>query len=264
MKIDAYLARIGYDGPRTPTADTLRQLHRAHMFAVPFENLDIPLGNPITISLPAFYAKIVERRRGGFCYELNGLFGWLLEQLGFRIERLSAGVYGGGQPGPDFDHLTLLVETGEQGDQLLADVGFGDSFVEPLRLDGTVSAAGTGTLYRLPGVGSDRVLERQKPGAAWEPQYAFTLQPHHLDEFAPRCHWTQTSPDSGFTRKASCSLATPEGRVTLTGRRLITTRGQARTEHEVTSLDEYRTLLKTHFGIDLGPQLETLWNATGL
>lgn len=262
MQIDAYLARIGYSGPHTPTAETLRQLHRAHMFAVPFENLDIPLGNPIAISLPSFYAKIVERRRGGFCYELNGLFGWLLEQLGFRIVRLSAGVYGGGQPGPAFDHLTLLVVTGETEEPLLADVGFGDSFVEPLRLDGTVSTTGTGTLYRLTGVGANRVLERQKPGADWEPQYAFTLQPHHLDEFGPRCDWTQTSPDSGFTRKVSCSLATPEGRITLTGRRLITTRRQERTEREVASMDEYRTLLNRHFGIDLGPQLEPLWHRT--
>ena len=259
MKIDAYLDRIGFSGPHTPTAESLRQLHRAHMFAVPFENLDIPLGNPIVLSLSEFYAKIVERRRGGFCYELNGLFGWLLEHLGFRVTRLSAGVYGGGQPGPDFDHLTLLVET---EDQLLADVGFGDSFVEPLPLDGSVTAAGTGTLYRLTGVGSNRVLERQKPGAQWEPQYAFTLQPHHLDEFAPRCQWTQTSPESGFTRKVSCSLATPEGRITLSGRRLITTTGQTRTERDVTSKDEYRTLLKTHFRIDLGAQLESLWSNT--
>jgi N-hydroxyarylamine O-acetyltransferase len=258
MKIDAYLDRIGYGGPLTPTAETLRQLHRAHMLAVPFENLDIPLGNPIVLSLPAFYAKIVERRRGGFCYELNGLFGWLLEQLGFRITRLSAGVYGSGQPGPDFDHLTLLVET---EDQLLADVGFGDSFVEPLRLDGAVTAAGTGTLYRLTEVDSARVLERQKPGSEWEPQYAFTLQPHHLDEFAPRCHWTQTSPESGFTRRVTCSLATPDGRLTLANRRLITTTGQTRTEREVTSMDEYHTLLKTHFGIDVGPQQQTLWHS---
>jgi N-hydroxyarylamine O-acetyltransferase len=259
MNIDAYLERIGYGGPRTPTAATLRQLHRAHMFTVPFENLDIPLGNPIVLSLPAFYAKIVERHRGGFCYELNGLFGWLLEQLGFRIMRLSAGVYGDGQRGPEFDHLTLLVET---EDRLLADIGFGDSFVEPLQLDGTVSTAGTGTLYRLSRVDSTRVLERQRPGSDWEPQYAFTLKSHHLDEFGPRCHWTQTSPESGFTRKVSCSVATPDGRITLTGRRLITTRGKERTEHEVANIDEYRALLKAHFGIDLGPQLETLWNAT--
>jgi N-hydroxyarylamine O-acetyltransferase len=261
MEIEAYLRRIGYSGPRTPTAETLRHLHRAHMFAVPFENFDIPLGKPIILSLPAFYAKIVERRRGGFCYELNGLFGWLLEQLGFRVVRLSAGVYGGGEPGPAFDHLTLLVET---EDRLLADVGFGDSFVEPLPLDGSAAAAGSGTLYRLTGVGLDRVLERQKPGAGWEPQYAFTLQPHHLDEFGPRCHWTQTSPESGFTRKVSCSLATPDGRITLANRRLITTTGRMRTEQEVTSIDEYRALLKAHFGIDLGPQLEPLWHATAL
>ena len=143
--------------------------------------------------------------------------------------RLSAGVYGGGQRGPEYDHLTLLVETEER---LLADVGFGDSFVEPLRLDGSISVATTGTLYRLTGMDSARVLERQKPGSAWEPQYAFALAPHHLDEFGPRCHWTQTSPESGFTRKVSCSLATPDGRITLTDRRLITTTGPGRARNK--------------------------------
>jgi N-hydroxyarylamine O-acetyltransferase len=257
MEIHACLRRIGYSGPLTPTAETLRQLHRAHMLAVPFENLDIPLGNPIALSVPSFYDKIVERRRGGFCYELNGLFAWLLEQLGFRVERLSAGVYSGNQPGPEFDHLTLLVETEER---LLADVGFGDSFLEPLRLEGPAAAAGDGTLYRLTGAGSRQVLERRRPGAAWEPQYAFTLLPRHLDEFGARCHWTQTSPASVFTRKVTCSLATPNGRITLANRRLITTDGQKREERAVASEDEYRTLLETHFGIDLGAQLGPLWN----
>ena len=84
MTVDAYLERIGYWGTWAPTAETLRQLHRAHLYAVPFENLDIPLGRPITLSLPVLYEKIVGRHRGGFCYELNTLFGWLLEQLGFR------------------------------------------------------------------------------------------------------------------------------------------------------------------------------------
>src|SRR3954447_25028309 len=105
MEIDAYLKRIAYRGSREPTVETLRQLHRAHLLAVPFENLDIPLGNPIVLSVPSFYDKIVERRRGGFCYELNGLFAWLLEQLGFHVELLSAGVFSGNRPGPEFDHL---------------------------------------------------------------------------------------------------------------------------------------------------------------
>jgi len=114
MDTDAYLERIGYTGAREPTAGLIRRLHRAHMLAVPFENLDIQLGRPIELSVPAFYDKIVRRRRGGFCYELNGLFGWLLQQLGIGVTLLSGRVYHQGEPGPDFEHALLLVEAGER------------------------------------------------------------------------------------------------------------------------------------------------------
>jgi N-hydroxyarylamine O-acetyltransferase len=126
MEVDEYLERISYSGSREPGVETLRQLHRAHMLSVPFENLDILLGYPIELSLPSLYDKIVRRRRGGFCYELNGLFGWLLEQLGFKIAMLSVRVFNGAKPGPEFDHLILLVELDEH---MVADVGFGDSFL---------------------------------------------------------------------------------------------------------------------------------------
>ncbi len=121
MDVAAYLQRIGYDGPCKPTAEVLRQLHRAHMLAVPFENLDIPLGRPIVLSLPLLFEKIVQRRRGGFCYELNGLFAWLLQEIGFSLTMHSARVFSEGRPGPDFDHMLLLVGTDEK---LGADVGF--------------------------------------------------------------------------------------------------------------------------------------------
>jgi N-hydroxyarylamine O-acetyltransferase len=219
------------------------------MLAVPFENLDIPLGNPIALSLPALYAKIVERRRGGFCYELNGLFAWLLEQLGFRVTRLSARVFDGVQPGPQFDHLALVVETDER---LLADVGFGDSFLEPLRLDGGEADCQGDRSYRVTGEGAERVLERQRAAADWEPKYVFSLQPHDLGDFAAQCRWTQTDPASSFTQKATCSLATRDGRITLSNNRLITTTASQREEREVASQEEYRALLLTHFGIDLG------------
>ena len=114
MRIDPYLDRIEYHGSRVPTTETLRQLHRAHMLAVPFENLDIPLGQPIVLSLPSFYDKIVRHRRGGFCYELNGLFGWLLEQMGFRVVTLSAQVFDKGQPGAEFGHMVLMIEIEER------------------------------------------------------------------------------------------------------------------------------------------------------
>src|SRR5206468_7848795 len=106
-----YLQRINYRGEQTPTAATLRELHRAHLLTAPFENLDIHLGRPILIDQDVLFDKIVRRRRGGFCYELNGLFALLLRGLGFEVTLLSAGVArANGDFGPDYDHLTLLVE----------------------------------------------------------------------------------------------------------------------------------------------------------
>ena len=129
---DAYLKRMGYAGVTNPNAETLRALHRAHLFTVPFENLDIGLKRTIPCDADAAVRKIVEQRRGGFCYELNGAFTWLLRALGFQVTLLSARV---GRPdgslGPEYDHLTLRVDLDPPW---LADVGFGDSFLDPLRL----------------------------------------------------------------------------------------------------------------------------------
>src|SRR5215212_1339106 len=112
MDLQAYLQRINYRGGRAPTAATLRDLHRAHLLAVPFENLDIHLGRPILLGQDALFDKIVRRRRGGFCYELNGLFAGLLRELGFEVTLLAAGVArADGGFGPEFDHLTLLVQS---------------------------------------------------------------------------------------------------------------------------------------------------------
>jgi N-hydroxyarylamine O-acetyltransferase len=256
MEIDAYLARIGYRGSREPTAETLKQLHRAHLLAVPFENLDIHLGRPIGLSLESFYDKIVCHRRGGFCYELNGLFAWLLEQLGFAVAILSARVYAGGRAGPEFDHMVLLVEAGER---MIADVGFGDSFVEPLPLNTAAEVVQPGGAYRLTRSGSDRILER-RCGSDWEPQYVFSLTPRRLAEFSAMCDYQQTSPDSHFTQKSVCSLATSDGRITLSNSRLIVTSEGRRVERHIANGNEYRRVLARYFGIDLGeePRIQRL------
>src|SRR5436309_4552846 len=129
-KVDAasYLKRIGYRGPLIPHIDVLRRLHHRHLLSVPFENLDIHLGRPIILDQRFFYKKIVENRRGGYCYELNGCFAWLLKRLGFKVSMLSARVAKKEEGlSPEFDHLTLLVHLGER---LLVDFGFGDLFNE--------------------------------------------------------------------------------------------------------------------------------------
>lgn len=248
MNAPAYLNRIRYQGPATPSADTLRSLHRTHMFAVPFENLDIGLGREIVCDENRFLYKIVEERRGGFCYELNGAFAALLRKLGFRVTLLSARVsVGEGSYGPEFDHLALRVELEQDW---LADVGFGDSFVEPLRLEPDLEQEQFGRRYRLTSIEDGGLCLEANSGEAWKEQYAFTLRPRELSEFAGMCHYHQTSPDSHFTRKQVCSLATPEGRITVTGDKMIETAGGVRKEQGLQE-NEWPTVLSKKFGIRL-------------
>lgn len=251
MNRDAYLNRIGYHGDLAPTAATLAALHVAHLRAVPFENLDIGLGRPIRLDRPSLYDKIVTRRRGGFCYELNGLFAWLLEDLGYIVDRLAAGVARQDRDfGPAFDHLTLRVRCPGDSMPWLADVGFGDSFLAPLRLDTADEQPDGGRAYRIDTDSAACALWQRDFDNAWSPQYRFDLTPHALAEYEPTCLYHQTSPQSGFTQKRTCTLATADGRVTLAEGRLITTRGGEREERPVAE-EERDAVLRDVFGVDL-------------
>jgi N-hydroxyarylamine O-acetyltransferase len=249
VDVDAYLERIGVEGPAEPSEETLRALHRAHLFAVPFENLDIHLGRPIVLDPGRLVRKVVAERRGGFCYELNGAFAVLLEALGYRVDRLAAGVMGDEGFGPAFDHLLLRVEPPGDPEPWLVDVGFGDGFVDPLRLaTGTDQLQANGT-YRLEADGDDLILTRVQGEGRPEPQYRFTLEPHALDDYAAMCRHHQTSPASHFTRQRVCSLATPDGRVTLSEHGLIVTRDGERSIRKLPDDAAYRAALAERFAI---------------
>ena len=226
MDVDRYLERIGYAGSYEPTLETLTALHRAHMLSVPFENLDIALGRPLVLDAEQNYAKIVERRRGGWCYELNGLFAWLLEQLRFRVTLLGSRLTGH-TTSVDLAHLLLLVDFDEP---YIADVGFGDnSSLVPFPLaqvtDGTIPC------------GHQSIV--------------FTLTPRSIDEFAEMCTFQQTSPESGFVRVRKCTMALPDGRVTLRELVLSEERNGQRTERGLADDDEWRAVLADRFGIVL-------------
>jgi N-hydroxyarylamine O-acetyltransferase len=228
----------------------LRAVHAAHLMAVPFENLDIGLGRAIELDEAALFAKIVRRGRGGFCYELNGLFAALLRGLGFDVTLLSARVYSAGVAGPDFDHLTLRVRPAD-GSAWLADVGFGDSFVEPLRLaTGEQADTGRGRTYRLLHHGDEWLLEECRAAASYEARYSFTSQPRRMEDFGPMCHYQQTSPDSHFTQQRVISRATPTGRITLRDHRLIVHDEAGRTETALPDDRAYAAALRAHFGIN--------------
>jgi N-hydroxyarylamine O-acetyltransferase len=246
-----YLARIGAPSPEAPTAETLRDLHVAHLRAVPFENLDIHLGVPIVLEQDRILKKVVADRRGGFCYELNSAFHWLLTELGYRVALLSAEVARPeGGFGIPFDHMTLLVEI--DGDEWLADVGFGDSFLRPPRfVEGEVHEEPE-YRYRLNRHESYWHLERAaRDQGDYVAQYRFTTTPRRLADYRGGCEYHQTSPDSTFTQKVVATRALEEGRVTVTRDRIILRQGSHRSETPLPDEKAFRTALDRHFGIHL-------------
>lgn len=241
----AYLARIGHAGATEPSPDVLASLQRAHLLAVPFENLSIHTGEEIRLRPDWLFDKVVRRRRGGFCYELNGLFAELLVDLGFPVERLAARVYrDDGSLGNPFDHLCLRVTAG--GQAWLVDVGFGDSFVSPLALDDPREQDDGRRRYRVEPHGDERIL-----WAGARRSYRFGLTPFALGDFEPGRHYHTTSPQSHFTAGRLISRLTPQGRVTLRDDRLIVTTGDDKREQPIAGDGEWRRLAAERFGIDL-------------
>ncbi|MBS2537929.1 arylamine N-acetyltransferase [Catenulispora sp. NF23] len=233
-----------------PDVDTLRLLHRAHVLTVPFENLSVHLpGEETSLELPALVDKIVTRRRGGFCYELNGLFAALLEAIGFGVERMAARTYSaerGAFTNSPLDHLALRV-TDAAGEVWLADVGFGKHSELPLRYTERGAQPDPFGTFQLVET-ADGLLDVQLNGS---PQYRIDPRALELADFEMGRWWQVTSPASVFRRNLMCSLPTPDGRVTLNGRRLITTDADGRREkvlkEDAAVLAAYREL----FGIEL-------------
>ena len=248
MNIDSYLKRINYDGGREATAETLRNLQVAHLQSVPFENLSIHAHEPIILNDDALFTKIVENRRGGFCYEANGSFAALLRALGFDVSMLAAGVANDqGGFGPEFDHMALLVKL---DDRWLVDVGFGDSFLEPLLLDETGEQVQGNQAFRISQDIEHRIVCRRVRNEDWKPQYRFSLQPYQYADYEEMCWYHQTSPQSHFTQGRICSRATANGRISLSGMRIITTSHEGlRYEQQLNSQEEYERALREHFDI---------------
>jgi N-hydroxyarylamine O-acetyltransferase len=192
---------------------------------------------------------VVDQRRGGICYELNGAFGALLRALGFQVTLLSGRVArADGQDSPEFDHLALRVDLDQTW---LADVGFGDSFLEPLLLQSGIEQKQEAGVFRIVEMGGSLAVERQQPDLSWKPEYRFLLTPRLLQDFTAMCHFHQTSPDSHFTQNSVCSVAVPNGRITLADFKLITANKGTREERMLASEDERRAVLEQYFGVVL-------------
>ncbi|MFD8219829.1 arylamine N-acetyltransferase [Streptomyces sp. NPDC059697] len=260
---DAYLRRIGAHHPAWPTSGVLRDLHLRHLKAVPFENLSIHLGEEIVLEEKRLLDKVVGRRRGGFCYELNGAFGALLGALGFDVTLLAGRVYGEeGRLGIPYDHLALRVRTVDGGDWL-ADVGFGAHSHYPLAFGARTEQVDPGGTFRVleagpdaagvRGVGGRREAEDLDVIRDGGPQYRLEVRPRVLGDFVAGAWWNSTSPKSHFTRSLVCSRVTEDGgRITLSGRKLTATAPDGTKEvSELATDEEALALYRERFGIEL-------------
>lgn len=259
--VDAYLRRIGAARPTRPDAAALRELHLRHLRTVPFENLSMHLGEDIVLEEKALLDKVVGARRGGFCYEINAAFAVLLRALGYRATLLQARCFDNeGRLGIPYDHMAVLVETartgeagevGEVGEERwLADVGFGDHGHYPTALDERGDQADPGGTFRIVETeeGDLDVLRNGRP------QYRLELRPRVLADFTAGAWYHRTSPDSHFPRSLVCSRLTEEGRITLSGRKLVTSVNGARPdriERLLKSDEEVRAAYRELFGIAL-------------
>lgn len=249
VALSLYLRRIGLDGPPPVTLAGLVALHRAHAGAIPFENLDILLGRPIRLDLPSLLAKLVDARRGGYCFEQNSLFAAALTTLGFDVTTLGARVRLGGRAESARTHMCLAVRA--EGRDFLCDVGFGGGELwEPLPLEPAGEVRQGGWRFRLVEDGRERVLQNASP-TGWRDLYGFTLEPQLPIDYVVANHYTSTHPDSQFTKIPVVQKTRADGAEALRGDVLQTmTPGEAIVESPAPRGDELLALLRARFGLD--------------
>lgn len=246
--VSTYLNRINFNMPVILNRDTLFNLQQAHLLSVPFENLDIHYGKEIKLELDSIFKKVVLNRRGGFCYELNGLFYQLLKTMGFEVKMISGRVYNTGDYGVEYDHLAIMATIDQR--QYLVDVGFGKFSLFPLEIK-------KGFLFDDP-LGQFQFDEKPdgclKISALMEnslrPQYIFRATARSLSEFEGMCSYHQHSKNSPFTQKRMISILKNDGRITLTDQQLKISRKE-KEEIFIFNPEEFELKLQQYFHIRL-------------
>jgi arylamine N-acetyltransferase len=223
VDVAAYFGRIGYSGPADPTVETVYALVAAHNGAIPFENLDPLMGIPVAdLSAAALTDKLVHRRRGGYCYEHNGLMGYVLEALGFGVERLAGRVVWLNPDGPlpaQTHHVLSVMVPGLDG-PLLVDVGFGgQTLTSPIRLQPGPVQATRHEPYRIQQRDDGYQLEAEVRGE-WQPLYMFNTRPQPRIDLEVGSWYVSTHPDSFFVTGLTAALVTDDARYNMRGRNL--------------------------------------------
>jgi N-hydroxyarylamine O-acetyltransferase len=248
--LNSYFKRINYNGSTDVSEGTLRDLHIAHTLSVPFENLDVFYRRPILLDETSLYKKIVKEKRGGYCFEMNGIFSLVLQKMGFKVTNLLARVTINGTQYTTKTHQAILVETG--GIRWLADVGFGnDGIIAPLVLEENTEQQQFAHTYRLTNHSAFGYLLQKKEQDRYNPLYAFTLEECFPEDFLMSNHFTSTFPGSFFLTMRMCTIPTKGGRITLTDSHFKVVKENDVLDKPIADESEFTTLSKEHFDLDL-------------
>ena len=249
MDIQAYLERIQYQKEIKVSKNVLFDLQEAHLRSVPFENLDIHYHKNIELDAESFFTKIVTNKRGGFCYELNGLFHQLLKAIGFDVKMVSGRVCSkDGIYGEEFDHLAIVASINKQ--LFLVDAGFGKFALNPLEIKIDVPIVDSFGTFQFDRHESNYLCINELQKGQAVPQYIFSIKERELSEFEGMCTYHQQSKESHFTQKKVISIVTPNGRTTLTNNLLKITAGE-REEEILVEDKQFDFYLKKYFNIEL-------------
>ena len=250
FNLDSYFERTNYKGSTAAGEGTLRDIHIAHTLNVPFENLDVFYRKPILLDGASLYKKMVKERRGGYCFEMNGIFSLVLQEMGFKVTNLLARVTIDGIHYTTKTHQAILVETG--GHRWLADVGFGnDGIIAPLILEENTEQKQFAHTYRIMTHSAFGYVLQKKEEDRYNPLYAFTLEECSPEDFLMSNHFTSTFPESFFLKMRMCTMPTKDGRITLTDSHFKVVEKNDVLEVPIANDDEFNAALKEHFSLDL-------------
>lgn len=244
--VDEYLKRLRYKGDKEADLKLLKTLHQNHLLNIPFENLNVTYQIPIQLSLKDTFNKVIKKSRGGFCYELNLLFFELLKELGYCVKIISTRVFSNdGTWGKEYDHLAIILSLDKE--EYLVDVGFGEFFLEPLKLvNGIIQHDKRGD-FVIEDYDSNYFIVNKIDTGTYKPQYLFSLKPRKLEDFINMCEYHQKDPHSPFTHKRLISISTADGRITITDNILKINKGEKVSEVKIVDEEMFYNLLHKHF-----------------
>jgi len=243
MNTKEYLNRIKFVKTIKTDLNTLTELHQNHIFHIPFENLDIQNHKKIQLNEQKLFSKIITYKRGGFCYELNYLFLSLLTNLGFNAKMIAARIFDNDKLGPEFDHMAIIVTI--ENESWLVDVGFGDLFIKPLKIDHKIEQVDRENRFKIELVEQHTyLLSKSKDGAD-------DISEKRLEQFLPQCELKQQSPDSYFVQNKVCTVAQKNGRKTIFNSKYIEKKNGKRIERFIENKEQENTILNQEFKIIL-------------